>query len=214
MWTSAGVGDDILMLVSIKMKRIWTKIFGSKRSSPTEVKDEKSILYIWEDDYLMVELVSVKNLKFLMTELQRIEDFSQNNYDGQGFTDITPIAKKPFELASEKILTDVIQTILVENGIQKVTKINMQDVGILKKEDMPIAYGNFNYAVILEEKDGILTNLWFTGKIQLNSEEKKIKKSLNQIQATFNLLGVDWFQCKVYDFSIENAIDDFLKDSI
>ena len=58
------------------MKNLWNKIFGKKEKNVSIDKTQsEDPLHLWEDDYLMIELVSAKNKEFIEKETQRIDEF-------------------------------------------------------------------------------------------------------------------------------------------
>ena len=64
----------------------------------------KDVLHLWEDDYLMIELLPYDNLQFIKSETNRINGFAQEHFDGTGFTDITPVAEKPVKTIDKLIV--------------------------------------------------------------------------------------------------------------
>jgi len=66
-----------------------------KKPTGSENYPYENILHLWEDDYLMLELLPFENLEFVKAETNRINNFAQDHFDNSGFTDITPIGDKP-----------------------------------------------------------------------------------------------------------------------
>jgi len=51
-------------------------------------------MILWEDDYLMIEIMSGQNLEYAQKETTRINEFGKEHSDGLGFNAITEIKKK------------------------------------------------------------------------------------------------------------------------
>ena len=188
------------------------KLFGlqPKEKKPYEYED---FLHMWEDDYLMIELLPKENLEFIINETQRIEKFAQEHFDGKGFTDITEIGEKPIKTIEKQIPTSLVVQIFNKADLHRIEKVVMQGVGLLEGEKAPLAYGSNKFAIIIEGNTGVLENIWITGSTQTDEEKQKLKQGLKEFGKQFEFIGVDWYKSEYYDLYNEKQIDEFIKNS-
>ena len=89
------------------------KLLGlQKKTTSDKPYPYKDILHLWEDDYLMLELLSHDNFEFVKAETKRINDFGQEHFDGSGFTNIIPISEKPIKTIEKLIDIHEIENIM------------------------------------------------------------------------------------------------------
>jgi hypothetical protein len=170
-------------------------------------------LHLWEDDYLMIELLPNENLDFLKKETKRIQNFGNEHIDGQGYSEITVVGDKPVKTIEKLIDINEMQSIVINSGLKKVEKFHMQGVGILKEDKAPIGYGNNRFAVILNKNGSLLEDIWLTGKIEGNEDLNKLKKVLSDINQVYGFIGVNWYRSEYYQFLDEQNIEEFIKQS-
>ncbi|WP_166968102.1 hypothetical protein [Yeosuana marina] len=141
------------------------KLFGikPKEKKPYEFAD---VLHMWEDDYLMIEFLPKENLEFVKKESKRINEFGQEHFDGNGFTEITEIGEVPIKTVDKGIDFNSIAKIFEKNGMKRITEVVYQNVGHLTGEKVPFGFGSNNFAVLLENENGKLKNIWATGRIE------------------------------------------------
>ena len=188
------------------------KLFGlqPKDKKPYEHAD---VLHMWEDDYLMIELLPKENLEFIKNETKRIDEFGQEHFDGKGFTDITVIGEKPIKTKDRQIPISQVQQIFSKTDLQRIKKVVMQGVGLLEGDKAPLGYGSYKFAVILEEKTGVLENIWITGRTETEQERQNLKQGLKEFGKQFEFIGVDWFKSEYYDLNDEKQIEEYIKNS-
>ena len=162
----------------------------------------------------MIELVSAKNKEFLDKETARISEFGKENFDGVGFTDITVISDKPYELIEEQIQTTEIISIIENSELKRVTQINVQDKGLLNQDELTMVFGNNNYAIIIEDSKGLIKNAYWVGQIHDEKETIKMTNTIIKINQIKKLYAVDWFKSKSYDLSEQSEIESFLNESL
>jgi hypothetical protein len=188
------------------------KIFGIKSGEKQPYK-YADILHMWEDDYLMIELLPKENLEFIEKETKRIDEFGEEHFDGTGFTDITVIGEKPVKTIEKQIPIEQVESIFNNTELQKIEKVVMQQVGLLEGDKTPKGFGTNNFAVILERESGLLKNIWITGHTQTEIDRKQLKIGLKEFGKKFNFIGVDWYKSEYYDLNEENQIEDYIKNS-
>jgi len=187
------------------------KIFGlqPKNKPPYEHAD---VLHMWEDDYLMLELLPKENLEFIKNETKRINAFGQEHFDGSGFTGITIIGEKPIKTKDRQIRKSQVEQIFSKTDLYKIEKVVMQGVGLLEGDKAPLGYGSNRFAVIIEAKSGILENIWITGSTETDQERQNLKQGLKEFGKQFDFIGVDWFKSAYYDLNDEKQIEEYVKN--
>ena len=188
------------------------KLFGlkPKKKKPYEFAE---VLHMWEDDYLMIEFLPKKNLEFVKKESNRINEFGQEHFDGNGFTEITEIGEVPIKTADKGIDFNSVAKIFEKNGMIRITEVVYQNVGHLTGEKAPFAFGSNNFAVLLENENGKLKYIWTTGRIENEELEGKFKNGLSEFAKTFDFLAIDWFKSESYNLQTENGMNEFIKNS-
>ena len=188
------------------------KIFGKKlKSNKTDYDPEA--LYMWEDDYLMIELLPHENLIFIQNETTRIDEFGEEHREGMGFNDVTLIGEPPTKTIEKLIYEKQVIDILDHSGLSKIKKAYIQGVGILTGDKAPLAYGSNKVAIMIETKGTLIQHIWINGRTENNSDKDLLKKTLKQIGSQFNFIAVDWFRTQYYDLSIASEVDKFVENS-
>jgi hypothetical protein len=108
------------------------KLLGiSKKTKIEKPYPYKDVLHLWEDDYLMIELLPHENLDFIKAETNRIGDFAKEHFDGTGFTDITPIADKPIKTIEK--LIDIAEVKSIMENTEQLSNTFKDDLVLLLK---------------------------------------------------------------------------------
>lgn len=188
------------------------KLFGlqPKDKKPYEHTD---VLHMWEDDYLMIELLPNENLEFIKNETKRIDKFGQEHSGETGFTDITVIGEKPIKTIDRQISISHVDQIFSKADLQRIEKVVMQGVGLLEGDKAPVGYGSNKFAIIIEGETGLLKNIWISGRTQTDEERKKLKQGLKEFGMQFEFIGVDWFKSEYYVLNDEKQIEEYIKNS-
>ena len=184
-----------------------------KKTIESEPYPYKDILHLWEDDYLMLELLPHENLEFIKTETNRINDFAQEHFDGSGFTDITPIADKPIKTIEKLIDISEIETIMAKVGLEKVHQFHMQGVGLLQGDKAPLGFGINKFAIMCEKQTDLLENIWVTGHTNTEEEKEKLINALLSLGQTFNFIAVNWYQGNFYNLVERHSVEEFVKNN-
>lgn len=188
------------------------KLFGlqPKDEKPYEHAD---VLHMWEDDYLMIELLPKENLEFIKNETKRIDEFGKEHFDGTGFTNITVIGEKPIKTIDRQIPIRHVDQIFSKTALHRIEKVVMQGIGLLEGDKAPLGYGSNKFAVILEGKTDVLENIWITGRTTTGAERNSLKNGLKEFGRQFEFIGVDWFKSEYYDLNDEKQIEEYIKNS-
>jgi hypothetical protein len=189
------------------------KIFGKGSSAGKETDQSLDVLHLWEDDYLMIELLPFENLEFVKKETQRINNFGQEHFDGQSFTEITPIGEKPFNTIEKLIDISEIEDIIAKSGLEKISQFHMQDVGLLTGDKAPLGFGGKHFAIICDKQSRLLKHIWLTGHTKNDEERQKLITALKLIGSNYNFIGVDWFKCEYYNLVEDVSVKEFVETS-
>jgi len=201
---------NLLKLLGFKKKTVEDKPSSVIKDAPYGYKD---ILHLWEDDYLMLELLPNDNLDFVKVETQRINNFAQEHFDGNGFTDITPISEKPVKTIEKLIDLQEVESILTKAGLEKIGQFHMQDVGLLQGDKAPLGFGSNRFAIMCDKENNFLKNIWVTGHTDTEDEKHKLGHALLSIGHTYNFIAVNWYQGQYYNLSEKESVEDFVKNS-
>jgi hypothetical protein len=190
----------------------WKKLFGlsSKEKKPYE---HAGLLHLWEDDYLMIELLPRENLAFLQKEMQRIDDFGKEHFDGTGFTDMTVMGEKPIKTIDRGIPLLQAAKIFEQAGLQKIEKFVAQGAGLLEGDQVPLGYGSPTFAVMLERQEDLLADIWFTGNTKTDEERQSLHQGFQTFGRQFDFIGADWFRSEYHDLNDEKQLAAFIQNS-
>jgi hypothetical protein len=190
------------------------KLLGFKRNTPIDKSyPYKDILHLWEDDYLMLELLSHDNLEFVKAETKRINDFGKEHFDGVGFTDITPISDKPIKTIEKLIDITEIEGAMSKIGLGKITHFHMQGVGFLQGSKAPLGFGTNKFAIMCDRQNNFLKNIWITGRTETHEERTKLIDALLSLGQDHNFIAVNWYKGEYYNLVERQSVEDFVQNS-
>jgi hypothetical protein len=173
----------------------------------------KDILHLWEDDYLMLELLPRDNLEFVKAETNRINEFARDHFDGSGFTNLTVIGAKPFKTIETLIdITDV-EKIMTNAGLDRISQFHMHGVGLLEGDKAPLGFGTNKFAVMCDKQKDLLENIWVTGRADPGEQKQKLVDALLLFGQTFNFIAVNWYRGDHYNLVERNSVEDFVSNS-
>jgi hypothetical protein len=188
-----------------KITSYFKSIFNS-----TEPESRTSIM-LWEDDYMLREIFSSKNIEFAKSESTRIAKFGEEHYDGNGFTDITIVDSCPFPIAKSNIAeTDLINTFEII-GLPKIMDIYYAGEKKPIENSKTKVYGENLMGIFYETNDSTISNLWFANYNFKNEDKSLISKALNEIGNKFDLILVDWNSCEIIDLKKIEEIETYLE---
>ena len=186
------------------------KRLGLQKKMKEKPYPYEDILHLWEDDFLMIELLPNENLDFLLKETKRISEFGQEHLDGSGFSDITTIDEKPFKTIEKLIHISEIETVIAKTGLPRISIFHMQGVGILEGASAPIGFGSSKFAIMCNMQNNVLKDIWITGRTSNEIDKLKLINALQLLGQTYNFIGVNWFQCEYYNLLDKYSIDEFV----
>ena len=190
------------------------KLFGhKKKTTENSPYPHKDILHLWEDDYLMLEILPIENLDFIKSETSRITNFAEEHFDGTGFTDITPIGNKSIKTIEKLIdITDV-ESIMTKAGLEKIKEFHLQDVGLLPGDKTPFGFGTNKFAIMCDKQNKLLKNIWVTGHTDTEEDKQKLVDALLLLGQTFNFIAVNWYRGEYYNLIEKNSVEEFITNS-
>ena len=190
------------------------KLLGlQKKKREKEPYPYQDILHLWEDDYLMLELLPIENIEFVKAETNRINDFSQEHFEGTGFTDITPIGEKPIKTIEKLIKIEEVENIITKAGLDKISQFHMQGVGLLQDDRAPLGFGTTKFALMCDKQKDLLKNIWLTGHKDTQEEKEKLVDTLLLFGQSFNFIAVNWYSGEYYNLVERYNVEDFVTNS-
>jgi len=181
---------------------------GCADKKPTE---EKAML-LWEDNYLMIEIISSKNITFVKKEIERVSKFGEEHYNGAGYTDITHIEEKPFLTEKLEISKKEVIGLLELQGLTRYPKLMYYGGGEPTeiKEPKSIVYGELSSGIFLEPENEILKHIWFDSYNWKEISKTKIADGLHAIGLKYDLILVDWNGNQIVDLKNKSEIEKYL----
>jgi len=173
-----------------------------------KINYENSII-LWEDDYLMIEIISHDNFDFAKKETKRISDFGNENFDGNGFTNITTVGMCPLATEKLKIQKSELLNLLDSVNLTQIKNIYYNGETKPIKSPKTIVYGGFNNGIFIESKNDLVTEIWFSSYNFSDISKTKIVKGLNAIGNKYNMILVDWNREKVIDLKNLDEINNY-----
>lgn len=183
-----------------------------KKTSTDKPYPYQDILHLWEDDYLMVELLPHENLDFVKAETQRINQVAQENFDGSGYTGISPIAEHPVKTIEKLIDCAEIERIVTQAGLEKIGVFHMQGVGLLRGEKAPLGFGTSRFALMCERKNNLVEHIWITGHTGTEEECQKLVQALLEIGQRFNFMAANWYKGEYYSLARKETVEEFVNN--
>ncbi len=189
------------------------RLLGFNKKTDKKEYPYKDILHLWEDHYLMIELLPIDNLEFVKSETRRINNFGKEHFNGIGFTDITLIADKPVKTIDKLIDISEIEKFLTQTGLQKVNQFHMQGVGLIQDNKTTIGFGTNKFAIMCEKKNELLSDIWLTGHTETDENKKRLVDALLLFGHTFNFIAINWYRGEHYNLIERQSVEDFVKNS-
>lgn len=189
------------------------KLLGlQKKTTAGKAHAHNEILHLWEDDYLMLELLSHDNLAFARDEAKRINDFGREHFDGAGFTNITPINEKPIKTIDKLIEIAKVESIMAKAGLERVSQFHMQGIGLLQGNKAPLGFGTNTFAIMCDNQNNHLKHIWVTGRTTTEEERQTLITALLSFGKSFNFIAIDWYQGESYSLTERPGVEAFVKN--
>lgn len=189
--------------------------FNKPKTIPVQ-PDEGLAIYFHEDMYCQVELVPRENMLHLQGEIEAIEKFAAENFDGQGYTDLYERKGDPVAISQSKISVGEMDKCLLHNGFAKADTVYYGYGAERIKAESTHAYRFYKCDVFVEHKSDIVTALWIDGfRFQtVDAITDNLKDTLLDIGNKYNLILNDWDQTITVGLSKESEIENYLNENI
>jgi hypothetical protein len=189
-------------------------IFRRKKVDNLLYEEIESGVYFHEDSFNQVELLPRENLFYLQKENEQIENFAEENFDGNGFKDVYGRNENPMTVENKKISFDKLDKMLIELGLEKTSEV-YEGYGSTKwKCENTFAYTFDGAEIFISPKDGYIKDFWINGfRFHKDTETKaKLKNILLNLGNEMDLILNDWDLTITIDLKIESEIKKYLNE--
>ncbi|MFX3625940.1 MAG: hypothetical protein ACN6I4_01145 [bacterium] len=163
---------------------------------------EADSLFYHEDDFCQIEFQPQENIKFVESEIARLNDNYEENFDGFGFKEAVVREEAPIPLVSKTIESDELDVLILGYGLSKEIQV-YTGYGQSYREISKNTYGyGKGYAAIYFDfnEEAIVKHIWMTNVNSIQVEggiESLIEKICNKWQ----LLCIDWESFEIISFT-------------
>ena len=189
-------------------------IFRRLKVNKSQNENSERGVYFHEDSFNQVEFLPRENLFYLKNENKKIENFSVENFDGNGFTDIIARDENPVSIENKKFPFLIVEKMLIELGMEKNSEV-YEGYGSTKwKCKNTFAFTFDESEIFITSKDDYVKDFWITGfRFHKDDEIKaKLKNILLSIGTEMDLILNDWDLTVVVDLKIESEINKYLNE--
>ena len=192
----------ILLLVYLKIKN---KCAKPNPKNPVI----KGTIFYHEDDFGQVEIIPSENFDRLVKEAENVQDFSEKHFDGGGYTDMYVRKENDLRLEAREIKVSELNEVLSKLSIEKHTIVTTGiRPGEMLSEDT-FGYGENDRGLFFDVKDGIVSNIWISGRLEVNDET--LIAVLNEIGTKWNLLLMDWNKLELVDLKSKEQLKKYVE---
>lgn len=160
---------------------------------------EYSTMLLWENDYLMVEIMSSNNLEFAKKQIGEVEDNSE---------------LKQIETKELKISKTELANLLKRTGLNEYEKICYAGIGEPQLLENPKsrAFGDLGTAIFFDGEADIVEHIWLSSENWKEVNETNILNGLNEIGERYDMILVDIYriQNKIVDLKNKDEIQNYL----
>jgi hypothetical protein len=199
------------------LKKILT-YFRNLETKKEENLEELNGAYFHEDLFRQVEFIPRENINFIESENKKIDQFSKDNFDGNGFTDIyvREESENQITIIEKKINLVEIDKFLIDLGMEKIENVYYLYGSKKIKCETTIAFKYKRAQIYLVYENEIVKDLFIDGfRFHKNEEDKeKLKIILNKIGMKFNLILNDWDLTEIIDLKNQNEIEKYLNEEL
>ncbi len=186
----------------------WEKLFRlfSKKEQAYEFAN---VLHLWDEDYLMIELVPKENLEFIKKEIIRTLIAGENNIQPSGFKEATVIGSRPVQTADRNLLKEEVGKCFEQSGFARIDQYIMEKVGLMKGDKIPLGFGTATLGVILEGSTNVLNDIWIAGRTDGKQDENRLIQGLLAFGKQYNFIGVNWFRGEYFNLANLAEVENF-----
>lgn len=175
---------------------------------------ESNEVYFHEDMFCQVEFSPAENLFYLKNENKKVIDFTDEHFDGSGYTDIYIRNKKPIPILDKKIPVEKLNNLLIDLKFKRIDRV-YYGYGSAKWISKNTAAYTFETAkIFVNYKELIVENFWIDD-FRFHEDEMvktKLKEVLSKIGAELNVVLSDWNLSVTIDLKNEEEIDKYLNE--
>ena len=159
----------------------------------------QNAMLLWEDDYLMVEIISSNNLDFAKKQIGEISDS----------TEIKQIETKEMEIPKTE-LSDLLKNAKL-NEYKKISYVGIGEPHILENTKTR-AFGDLSSAIFFDGETDKVEHIWLSSHKWSEVNKTNILNGLNAIGKKYDMILVDIYpiQNKIIDLKDKTEIQKYL----
>lgn len=161
--------------------------------------DTKTSMLLWEDDYLMVEIMSSNNLEFAKMQIGEIPES----------TELKQIKTKELQILKTD-LAELMNSVEL-NEYEKISYAGIGEPHILENPKSR-AFGDLSSAIFFDGDADKVENIWLSSHNWAEVNNTNILNGLNAIGNKYNMILVDIYpiQNKIVDLKNKTEIQNYL----
>ena len=198
------------LIVSIALFLVISSLLkkGNRSNSANNPKDIGTIFY-HEDDYCQVQLLPMENYPNLIKQAKNISDFSKNNFDGNGWSEMKIRDEIGVKISDRNILPQSLDEILLNlKSIKHTVVITGYGENHRVLSENTIGYGEDYIAMYYDFDKEKIKNIWMTNVSSFN--ENKATQVLLELGKKWNLILMDWNSLELIDLNNKEEIENYL----
>ena len=187
------------------------KLFGDRSENEMDATE----IYFHEDLYCQVEIIPRENSVNLDLENDKINEFSEEHFDGVGYTDVYARDGHGIKTCERGIQVDELDELITNIGFEKKNEIYTGYGAYKVKCKKTIGY-HLDGAIIYCDFDEnqLIQNIWIDG-FRFNGKstfKPQMIQALNELGKRWNLILNDWDLCEKIDLEVENEISSYIDE--
>lgn len=149
--------------------------------------------YFHEDDYGQIEVLSISNWDYCLSQLKKIGKFSDEHFDGIGWTDMYIRDENPQRLASLNINVKDLASVLGET-LEPYDKVLTGYSSYREESKRTLAFGSENSCIVFVGYDSndIIQDIWLDFGIVTQNDKELALKGLSILESIGEMIIVDW----------------------
>jgi hypothetical protein len=164
-----------------------------------------NVFYVHEDDVRQIELAPAENLEYQLNQCKKIDDFSEEHFDGNGWTDMYVRKAPPITWSDKRISTNDFKSQFIENGFTE-KELRYSGFTMVKRQDFALTFKELR--IYCGVTNDFINSIYFDDYIK--DEDKSLFNSvLGDLSNRYNLVLVNWWQREIFDTRSETEIKRF-----
>ena len=149
--------------------------------------------YFHEDDYGQIQVLPISNWNYCLSELKKIGEFSDEHFDGMGWTDIYIRDENPHGLASLNINTKDLASILGKT-LAPYDKVLTGYSTYREEAKRTLAFGSETSCIVFVgyESNNIVEEIWLDFGISTQKDRELAVNGLLNLGSLGETFLVDW----------------------